>query len=241
MVGGWAAGALSALTAVGGLGLWGRGGWWAAVPPVLFRPHPSPLPRGRGGRRRNRPHLGAVPRGRGGKRGWRLRRWLLFPPSARRGGGCAAVALPPSTPALSLAGEGGRGGGALGPALSLVGEGVRGGGGCAAGWSSALGPAWWRLRPGAVPRGRGGRRGWRLGRWCSSALGPAWWAAAPRLLFPPSPQPSPSRERGEEGVAAAPLVALSALTPALSLAGEGVRGGGCDMGAFSLAVESLYE
>ena len=129
---GVAAGPLVALSALGPA-------WWAAAPPVaLSALTPSPLPRGRGGRRGRRPRPGTVSCGRGGKRGR-------------------------------------------------------------------------RPRPGAVPRGRGGRRGWRLGRWLLFRPHPGVVAAAPRLLFrphpsavaaaplvalPPSTQPSPSRERG---------------------------------------------
>ena len=110
---------------------------WAAVPPVALPPSPQPSPsRARGWD--FRPHPGAVPRGRGGRRrlgcrGFVGEGWMV--------GGCAAGCSSALTPALSLAGEGVRGGGAacaagalppLTPALSLAGEGSLVVGGCAA-------------------------------------------------------------------------------------------------------------
>ena len=179
----------------------------AAAPLVLFRPHPSPLPHGRGGKR------------------W----WAAAPP----------VALPPSPqPSPSRArgpdfrphpgavprGRGGR--------RRLVAGGLWGGAALPPvalppspqpSPSRARGPDF-RPHPGAVPRGRGGRR--RL------VAGGLWWAAAPLVALPPSPQPSPSRARGPDfRPHPSPLPRgrggrTSALTPALSLTGEGVGGGG---------------
>ncbi len=183
----------------------GRGRWWAAAPPVLFRPHPGPLPRGRGGRTSAlTPALSLAGEGAGGGRlpgvcgggvdGGRLRRRLLFRPHPSplphgRGGRTSAL-----TPALSLAGEGAglpsspqpspsrargpRGGWAPG----VCGGGVDGGRLCRR-FSSALTPA-------LSLAGEGVRGGW--------LPGVLWWAAAPPVALPPSPQPSPSRARGPD-------------------------------------------
>ena len=100
---------------------------------------------------------------------------------------------------------------ALGPA-ALAGEGVR------------LG-RWllFRPHPGPLPRGRGGRRGWLGPALSLVGRGSEGVAAGPLVALPPSPRPSPSRERGSEGVAAGPL--SSALTPALSPRGRGGKEG----------------
>ena len=73
----WYSSALTPTLSLAGEGVGGG----RLAPPVLFRPHPGPLPRGRGGPD-FRPHPGAVPRGRGGRRGsaggglW----WAAVPP-----------------------------------------------------------------------------------------------------------------------------------------------------------------
>ena len=108
-------------------------------------------------------------------------------------------------------------------------------------------------------RGSGSWRGLRGGGgrwWVAGFVGVGWMVAAgPPVAFPPSPQPSPSRERGSEGERPHPGAVprgrggkrgwrlgrgcSSALTPALSLAGEGVGGGGALAPALSLAGEGV--
>ena len=186
--------------------------WAACAAGCSSALNPSPLPRGRGGRRGTAltPALSLAGEGVGGG-----------PPSPRRcpsrvlfrggggGGGCAAGCSSALNPGPLPRGRGGRRGTALGPALSLAGEGVGGGGGWAAGCSSALNPS-------PLPRGRGGKRalGPQAGRppGCSSALNPG---------------PLPRGEGVGGGGGLTPLaLALPPSTPALSLAGEGGRGGG---------------
>ena len=182
-----------------------------------FRPHPSAVPRGRGGKTTPEPRGGWLPGVCGGGGGG----GRLVPP----------VALPPSPqPSPSRA---------RGPDCRPHPGAVPRGGGVDGG----------RLRrrllsrphPSPLPHGRGGR---------TSALTPALSLAgegagggwAPGVCgeefvvggcaagsLPPSPQPSPSRARGPDfRPHPSPLPhgrggRTSALTPALSLAGEGVR------------------
>ena len=222
-MGGLAAGCSSALTPAR----------WRLRRRLLFRPHPSAV--AAAPRLLSRPHPNPLPHGRGGR----------------------TAAL---TPALSLAGEGVRGGRLAPPVLFRPHPSPlpRGRGGKRRS----------RPHPSPLPRGRGGRRWWAAcAAGCSSALTPALSLAgegvgpSPQVVggcaavaLPPSPQPSPSRARGPDcrphaGAlprgrggkrwAACAAGCSSALTPALSLAGEGVRDGAALTPALSLTGEGV--